>query len=518
MVEQRQGIMEMEFSATLLAACVPLSLGGFALVCQWLHRAVPAALANATRLTFGFAWLCTLIALVWVVAGNTAVLSLLSVSFDKSPVPIFGFLADRVSLVLLLLVVTVSGIVHLYSLRAMRDEAVFRRYFTLLTLVTAEVTLVVLANNLLMLCVFWILKGVTLTFLIAHYRERPESWRAALLKLRIDLVGDAAFLAALVLVWQIFGTVEIAAINRRMIDSPQSLPALQLTLITGLMLCAAMAKSAQFPLHRWLPESVEAPTPISALMHAGLINSGGFLFIRLSPLFAAVPLILLAAVIIGSITVVYSTLIMLTRNDVKGMLVYSTMGQMGFMIVECGLGAFALALFHIVAHGLYKANAFLGAGSLIQQHTQNLHPSVRRPLSGARLVLVGGVTAGLLLLVHAALGVGLTAGSLLLAFAWLTLFSASSRLLADINIISIVLGLVVLVPLYVLGIHAIELFFAPEVGLPHPAHPAVVGAVWAVLVGVGLTQTVVRQRGLPQWAAGFVRRLYVRSLFAGYGR
>ena len=320
-----------------LVLLIPGFLFIFTVANALISRFFPGRLAAVTLLTFTILWVCALVAFVVVIFNGPVDFSVVTLSWDFTQTPLVGFRADRLSLVVALLVITVSGIVHLYSLRAMVEEPHFTRYFLLLSLITLEVLLVVLTNNLLMLSVFWVLKGLTLTFLLAHYTERPASWRAAIKKLRIDLVGDAAFLGAMVLTWQIFESFDLSTISTRASEAPQSLPVVQTTLLTALLLIAIMAKSAQFPLHGWLPGSVEAPTPVSALMHAGLINAGGFLFIRLSLLFVAAPLTLVLALLFGAVTAFYGTLVMLTRYDIKGKLVYSTMGQMGFMLIECRL-------------------------------------------------------------------------------------------------------------------------------------------------------------------------------------
>ncbi len=490
----------------------------FTLTSAAIAKVWPGKLSTYTLLAFGGAWLAGLVILGQVIFNGPITFKLLSLPQTS----LFGFLADRVSVILLMLVITVSGIVHLYSIRAMQEERHFARYFNLLSVVTLEVVLVVLANNLLMLGVFWILKGFTLTFLLGHYQDRPASWQAAFKKLRADLIGATAFIGAILLTWNIFGTFDIQTINTIATQKPQTLPIEQITLLTILLLVAAMAKSAQFPLHGWLPQSVEAPTPVSALMHAGLINAGGFLLIRLSPLFVATPLTLMLAVVIGSFTAIYATTIMRTRSDVKGMLVYSTMGQMGFMLLECGLGAFGLAMLHIVAHGLYKANLFLGTGSVIQQknvnqHLAPAHHSPRAQLPVARFV-GAAVLAGILLLVlPSVLGFPVNTSTILLAFAWITLIYTVG-VLEKLSPLKFFAGISALTVLYVIAIHAIEDFFQPVVAAGPALNSILIYTICGTLILTGTAAIIFQSSNKPVWINKLFTTIYVRTLFTGYGK
>ncbi|HEX2912593.1 MAG TPA: proton-conducting transporter membrane subunit [Chloroflexia bacterium] len=513
----------MEELSLLIIAFVPFLPLVFVATSFILLKVSPGKITAFTQLVFGLTWLSALIVFGIVLFKGSLNYSLLTVDFNSSRVHVFGFLADRLSTVMLLLVITVSGIVHLYSIRSMQEERHFKRYFTLLTLVTLEVLLVVLANNLLMLGIFWILKGITLTFLLAHYQDRTASWQAAFTKLKVDIVGDTAFLIALFLVWKVFGTFDIATINNVARQSPQNLPGDQLTLLTVMFLIAAMAKSAQFPLHRWLPGSVEAPTPVSALMHAGLINAGGFLFIRLSALFTATPFTMGLAIVVGAFTAFYGTLVMLTRNDVKGMLVYSTMGQMGFMILECGLGAFGLAILHLVAHGLFKATLFLNSGNVIQQKSRNLliapvkaHSYER--FSALRFISASLLAAFLLFTLPGAFGFSINTAAILLVFVWFTIVYAVPEV-TQLSSIILFPGIAGLVTLYLLVIHTIEEFFAPVIA-PAPAlNLQLLLIICGALILPGMGLIVVRQSGkAPVWAQRFIRNLYVRTMLTGYGK
>ncbi len=281
---------------------------------------------------------------------------------------VFGSLwLDPLSLVLWVFVSGISLIVHIYSVRYMIEEPGYSRFFALLDLMTAVILFMVSAANLLTLVVAWFLVGVILYFLLGHDHERPAAGRYAFWTQITYRFGDLPlWLAALILV-HCYHTLSLPVIFARI----QSLPTrafwgMPVTEVTGFLLAlAAFARSAQFPLHVWLPYTMDGPTPVSALMHAGIVNAGGFLFNRFAPVFEHAGWSLHWAFAVGLVTAVTGSGLMLMQNDVKRSLGYSTMGQMGFMVMECGLGAFPLAVFHLIAHGFFKASLFLGSGDVI---------------------------------------------------------------------------------------------------------------------------------------------------------
>jgi NAD(P)H-quinone oxidoreductase subunit 5 len=217
---------------------------------------------------------------------------------------------------------------------------------------------------------------------------------AARKKFLFSRLGDIALLAALWFAWRAFGTLDYAALFAG--ASREEAP---LQTIALLLVVAAVLKSAQFPFHGWLPDTMETPTPVSALMHAGIINAGGFLIIRFSPLMAQAPKALELLAAVGGFTALFGSLVMITQTSVKRTLAFSTVAQMGFMMLQCGLGAFALALLHIAAHSLYKAHAFLSSGSVIAASRSAGSPPARsyRGLLGALAAFaVAGVLVALL--------------------------------------------------------------------------------------------------------------------------
>jgi NADH-quinone oxidoreductase subunit L len=281
---------------------------------------------------------------------------------------VFGSLwLDPLSLVLWAFVSGISLIVHIYSVRYMAEEPGYARFFALLDLMTGVILVMVSAANLLTLLVAWFLVGVVLYFLLGHDHRRPAAGRYAFWTQITYRFGDLPLWFAALILFHCYHSDSLPVIFARIQKAPHlqfwGMPVPELT---GFLLAlAAFARSAQFPLHIWLPYTMDGPTPVSALMHAGIVNAGGFLFNRFAPLFEHAGWALHWAFGVGLMTALIGSGLMLLQNDIKRSLGYSTMGQMGFMVMECGLGAFPLAVFHLIAHGFFKASLFLGAGDVI---------------------------------------------------------------------------------------------------------------------------------------------------------
>jgi NAD(P)H-quinone oxidoreductase subunit 5 len=283
---------------------------------------------------------------------------------------------DVVTAVMLLLVSFLGLAVAAFSRNYLAGDPAQGRFFRWLALTVGSVLLLVVAGNLALFALAWIGTSLSLHRLLTFYPERAAARLAARQKAVISRLGDACLLAALALAWRDFGTWDYAALFAAAAgDTVSGLPSLAFLLVAG-----AVLKSAQFPFHGWLPDTMETPTPVSALMHAGLINAGGFLIIRFSPLVALSPAALDLLALVGAVTALFGSLVMLTQTSIKRSLAYSTIAQMGFMMLQCGLGAFALALLHIVAHSLYKAHAFLSSGSVIARTRAKGVPPARRAL------------------------------------------------------------------------------------------------------------------------------------------
>lgn len=293
----------------------------------------------------------------------------------------FGMYVDRLSAVMLVHIAAISILIHLFSIRYMQQERGYARFHSLLAFTTFVLFGMVSSPNLLMLFVFWQLLSWLVPLLSYNY-SHPPTVRGAFRTFIMQRFGDAAFLAAVVLAYGVYGTLDFRQLFARAAEVqtlfslwPGGLEIRAGTAITLLIFIGAMSKSAQFPLHMWLPDSLYAPTPVSALFHAGIINAGGFLLSRLAPLYALSPSVMHLVFAVGMLTALLGSSMMLVQNDIKKTLGYSTIGQMGFMIMECGLGAYGLAIFHLIAHGLFKGTAFLNSGYVI--HAARQEP--RRP-------------------------------------------------------------------------------------------------------------------------------------------
>jgi NADH-quinone oxidoreductase subunit L len=289
-----------------------------------------------------------------------------------------GFYVDRLSAVMMTLITGVSTIIYCYSTGYMYQDHHARRYLALICLTDFVLICMVSSGNLMMLFLFWQLLSYLL-YLLAHNHVHPATLAGAFKTFTLLRVADTAFLAGIVLAYQLYGTLEFQELFARAAATPMTLSILPgmdvsaATAVTFLFFIGAMGKSAQFPLHLWLPGSLFAPTPVHALLHAGIINAGGFLINRLAPLFGMSSTTLHVAFVIGTLTAALGATMMLAQNDIKKTLGFSTIGQMGYMIMECGLGAFSLAVFHLIAHGLFKATVFLNCGNVIHKARHEPH-------------------------------------------------------------------------------------------------------------------------------------------------
>ncbi|MBC2835657.1 proton-conducting transporter membrane subunit [Paragemmobacter straminiformis] len=274
---------------------------------------------------------------------------------------------DAVSVTMLLLVAFIGWVVLRYSATYLDGEARQGAFTGWMALVLAAVMLLVTAGNLGQLVAAWVGVALGLHKLLLFYPDRIQARRAARKKAITARMGDAAVIAASVTLVAAFGTGDIATLNATA-AGPWAM------LAAALLAIAAMLKSALFPLNGWLVEMMETPTPVSALLHAGVVNAGGFLLIRMADVMLSAPGVLAVLVAVGGFSALVAGLVMLTQPAVKTALAWSTVAQMGFMILQCGLALFPLALLHIVAHSLYKAHAFLASGNAVAEVRANRRP------------------------------------------------------------------------------------------------------------------------------------------------
>jgi len=274
----------------------------------------------------------------------------------------FSVRLDVVSMTMLLLTTFVGWIVLRFSRTYLDGEPGRTRFLGWLCATLTAVTLLVLSGNVVQLGVAWIATSLCLHKLLLFYPDRPAARRAARKKFVVARIGDVILVAALTILAAGYGTGDIATILTSARSGTVSTGA---PWAAGLLVVAALLKSAQFPSHGWLVEVMETPTPVSALLHAGVINAGGFLLIRFADVLLSSPGALATLVMVGGFTALFGSLVMLTQPAVKTSLAWSTVAQMGFMTMQCGLALFPLALLHIVAHSLYKAHSFLSSGGAV---------------------------------------------------------------------------------------------------------------------------------------------------------
>ncbi|MBM3450637.1 MAG: NADH-quinone oxidoreductase subunit L [Armatimonadetes bacterium] len=274
---------------------------------------------------------------------------------------------DRLSALLVLVVTGVGFLIHVYSTEYMRGEDGYARYFTYLNLFTASMLLLVLGANVLVMFVGWELVGLCSYLLIGFWFERPAAAAAGRKAFVVNRIGDAAFLLGICLLFVTLGTLDFAEISRALGDHPQQAVLATLPAIALLLFVGATGKSAQLPLHVWLPDAMEGPTPVSALIHAAtMVTAGVYMIARLWPLFAAAPGVLTGVVaVVGAATALFAATVAIGQNDLKRVLAWSTISQLGYMFMALGVGAATSGLFHLTTHAFFKALLFLAAGSVM---------------------------------------------------------------------------------------------------------------------------------------------------------
>src|SRR5258705_1515662 len=288
--------------------------------------------------------------------------------------PEIALYVDSVSLLMLLVVTFVGFLIHLYSVEYMRDDEGYARFFACMNLFVASMITLVLANNLLLLYLGWEGVGLCSFLLIGFWYQDPANVRAASKAFIVTRVGDTAFAVGLFLLFTRLGTLDIQELMHR--ASVQWTPGSGITVAAAaLLLVGAVGKSAQFPLQTWLPDAMAGPTPTSALIHAAtMVTAGVYLIARTHVLFTLAPPVQLAVAIIGAATMLLAAFSALAQRDLKRVLAYSTISQIGYMFLALGLGAWSAALFHLMTHAFFKALLFLAAGVVIHAvHEQDLY-------------------------------------------------------------------------------------------------------------------------------------------------
>ncbi len=424
----------------------------------------------------------------------------------------FGLRSDALGGTMLVLVSFIGWVITRYSQPYLGGARGQPRYIRGLMLTLAAVSLLVITNNLAVLALAWIATSLALHGLLTFFENRPQALIAAHKKFIVSRVADLCLLGGVALIGLQLGTLDIdraIVAARALPDMTGNLQAAALLLAT-----AAMLKCAQLPVHGWLIQVMEAPTPVSALLHAGVVNLGGFLLIRVGTLVADVPAAQALLVVVGSVTAVVAALVMMTRVSIKVSLAWSTCAQMGFMLMQCGLGLHELALLHLVAHSLYKAHAFLAAGGAVEQNRLRQMTPPAPPLGAATWML--GALVGMAVVAAAALAWGLrpaaepalwTMGSIL-ALALVPLLTGPLLRTGALGALFGLAGAAVVALAY-FGLHAV---FSTWLGVAGAGQASPALVAW-VLACFGLLFVV--QGAVRIWPRGALAHGLYPTLFAG---
>src|SRR6056300_174481 len=292
-----------------------------------------------------------------------------------------GFLIDNLSALMMVVVTFVSLMVHVYTIGYMKDDPGYARFFSFISLFTFAMLMLVMSNNFLQLFFGWEAVGLVSYLLIGFWYQKPTAIHANMKAFLVNRVGDFGFLLGISLILFWFGSLDyIDVFNRLDALSEQNIQMMGssfslMTLIAILLFIGAMGKSAQVPLHVWLPDSMEGPTPISALIHAAtMVTAGIFMVARMSPLYEFSTTALAVVIVIGAFTAILMGLVGIVQNDIKRVVAYSTLSQLGSMTVALGASAYSAAIFHLMTHAFFKALLFLAAGSVIiaMHHEQDI--------------------------------------------------------------------------------------------------------------------------------------------------
>ena len=476
-----------------------------------------------------------------------------------------GLYIDRLSALMMTLISGIGALIALFSIRYLQQDPGRTRFFILLTLTTSALLCMVSSPNLMMLFIFWQLLSWFL-FLLSHNYSHPATVREAFKTFTILRVGDVAFLSGIVLAYRLYGTLDLPRLFTRAAEVQTAftvgggtlLTINGATAVTFLIFVGAMSKSAQFPMHLWLPGALYAPTPVTALLHAGIINAGGFLLNRLAPLYGLSPATLHLAFAVGLVTTLLGASMMLIQNNIKMTLGFSTIGQMGYMIMECGLGAFALAIFHLVAHGLFKATVLLNCGNLI--HNARQEPRLPPKNEGVERVGFSRLAWGtgflttlilpliILLAAHGVLRIPLRDSQGIVIFLFFSWVTSSQSILTFFRLRAIgswkvaaamLLTLLLVVLTYLLAAEGLTHFLYPSPGevaryfqaaaLPDGLFDLLVGATALCIIG-GWILIYAKTHGqtirMPGWLNEmqvrlyvlFMNRLYLETLYSRLGQ
>ena len=354
-----------------------------AIVAGLFGRAIGRAGAHSvTILAVLVSFVCSVVIFQDVMAGNIYNASVYTwITSGETRLEI-GFLVDRLTAIMMIVVTFVSLMVHVYTIGYMAGDPGYQRFFSYISLFTFSMLMLVMANNFLQMFFGWEAVGLVSYLLIGFWYTRPTAIYANMKAFLVNRVGDFGFILGIGLVLAHFGTLDYHAVFSqapsvagKTIEVFSGSPWLLMSVICICLFVGAMGKSAQFPLHVWLPDSMEGPTPISALIHAAtMVTAGIFMVARMSPLFELSETALSVVLVIGAITALFMAMVAITQFDIKRVVAYSTLSQLGYMTMALGASAYPVAIFHLMTHAFFKAVLFLGAGSVIiaMHHEQDM--------------------------------------------------------------------------------------------------------------------------------------------------
>lgn len=460
------------------------------------------------RVSVAGAWrwflICSVAALVVVGLGALS---------GASHVHLMGVLKPSpLGLTLAVLVQCLGTVIGGFSARYLEGESGQKRFITALSSVLASVHVLLMADHWVALILAWALVGVALQHLLCFYPERPFARLAAHKKRMADRLADALLVTAAVLAWREVGSGSLSELWSYL-DQPEMSGTLQLSAV--LLVLAVILRTALMPVHGWLIQVMEAPTPVSALLHAGVVNLGGFVLIRFAPLLEHAAVARTLLVVFGLLTAVLAGMVMLTRISIKVRLAWSTVAQMGFMVLECGLGLYTLAALHLIGHSLYKAHTFLAASTVVR-HTRLKAMHGTAPLIPISLWVAPVLTISVVAGVHAVSGaaawpwwwsggLGLAWGPLL----WLSAHRPGLRAVS-LSLIAGVLMVAGLTGATLLGhLLPLQLQDAPQHTLGQVALAGLVG-LYLCLVALHLRPQALRTWRRWSYAGFYVDEVYTR--------
>ncbi len=438
--------------------------------------------------------------------------------------PVFGIqggglslYADRLAAIMFVLVAFIGATVLKYSRNYLDGDPNHGVFLKRLCFTIAAVMTVVIAGNLVLLIAAWLATSMGLHRLLLFYPERRAAQLAARKKFVVSRIGDACLIGAAVLLYQAYKALDYASLKAATGATEAAGTTPPGVFIAAILIAlAALLRSAQFPLHGWILEVMETPTPVSALLHAGIINAGGYLVLRLAGTVSISTAALDLLAIVGAVTAVLASLVMVTQTCMKVSLAYSTVAQMGFMLLQCGLGAFPAALLHIVAHSLYKAHAFLSSGSVIDLLRSSWSPSPGGQPHPFRLLLAIALVLGVAFGVSTVFGATLAAKPGLFVLGAITLMGFTILIANGIDerpsvfvVARTVAAAVVLAVVYFALQRGAEVAVADSVPaiqpLRGPFSLVLSIAVIAAFAGVTLLQSeLARRSAKPLWQALYV--------------